>query len=180
MKDFEEKERGRWFFLKEEEDSPEDEGWKPSTKKIKKECEIGGESSESTDFKGGRRRREGRVPGNLEVLMCEHCGGGQFEDCIILCDNCPTHRTKGYHTFCCSPPFERIPDGNFYCPDCSAKLFARQCFTQGPDTTYQEFKDYATEFENSYRSANIDIENEVREIPVSIRDSEILRTPLLV
>eukprot|EP00210_Caulerpa_lentillifera_P004316 g4119.t1 len=161
LKDFEEKETGSLLMIQDEQ--PEfllgesEETWNPTSKKIKQEGKLVNEDVLSTPVKV-RRRRDGKVPGNLEVLMCEHCGGGQFEDCIILCDNCPTHRTKGYHTFCCSPPYDRIPDGNFYCPDCSAKLFARQCFTPGPDTTYEEFKDYATEFENSYRSANIDID----------------------
>lgn len=90
-----------------------------------------------------------RAPSNLEALMCEHCGGGQFESCIILCDHCPTNRTKGYHTFCCSPPCDRIPDGNFYCPECSAALFGRECFTAGPDLTYPEFKDAAKECESN-------------------------------
>ena len=90
------------------------------------------------------------MPSNLEALLCEHCGGGQFESCIILCDNCPTNETKGYHTFCCSPPRDKIPDGNFYCPECSSTLFGRDCFAAGPDTTYEEFTSYAEEFEANY------------------------------
>ncbi|GMH44241.1 hypothetical protein BSKO_12175 [Bryopsis sp. KO-2023] len=90
------------------------------------------------------------APGNLEVLMCEHCGGGQHEASIVLCDNCPLDNTKGYHLFCCSPPLEKIPEGNWYCAECSDKLHGKQCFGNGPRLSYAQFARFADDFDQKY------------------------------
>merc|ERR1719319_1608884 len=33
---------------------------------------------------------------------------------MLLCDGCD----NGYHTFCCSPPIEEIPEGDWFCIKC--------------------------------------------------------------
>lgn len=90
------------------------------------------------------------VPGNLEILMCEHCGGGQHEECIVLCDGCPNSITKGYHLFCCAPPLDEIPKGEWHCPECNQTFFGRSCFENGPKLSFPEFTEYSETFEKRY------------------------------
>ncbi|ETI55610.1 hypothetical protein L915_01647 [Phytophthora nicotianae] len=48
---------------------------------------------------------------------CEVCKRSDREKDIILCDDCDAE----YHTFCLQPPLDSIPDGSWYCPNCSDK-----------------------------------------------------------
>ena len=49
---------------------------------------------------------------------CELCGGMEEEPNILLCDGCD----GGFHTYCLTPPLERIPAGDWMCPSCVAKV----------------------------------------------------------
>lgn len=51
--------------------------------------------------------------------VCGLCGNGGEADTILLCDgpNCG----KEYHMKCNAPPLYVIPEGNFFCFDCSKK-----------------------------------------------------------
>jgi hypothetical protein len=49
-------------------------------------------------------------------MVCEKCKGGHHEAQIILCDRCDS----GWHMFCLSPPLERVPQGDWFCPTCVA------------------------------------------------------------
>ena len=48
-------------------------------------------------------------------LACQICGSASMADPMLLCDQCD----KGYHMHCLSPPLERIPAGEWFCPTCS-------------------------------------------------------------
>jgi hypothetical protein len=48
-------------------------------------------------------------------LACQVCGSASMADPMLLCDQCD----KGYHMHCLSPPLERIPAGEWFCPTCS-------------------------------------------------------------
>jgi len=50
------------------------------------------------------------------VMVCEHCGSGEAEDRMILCDSCD----RGFHTFCLDPPLDAVPSGEWFCATCTA------------------------------------------------------------
>jgi len=91
-------------------------------------------------------RAENRVPDNIDTLLCEACGGGHHEDKIILCDKCDL----GFHMFCLSPPLEEVPEGDWICPICNAKVSEKFCFKEGREYTLKEFEAFAMEFEKTY------------------------------
>ena len=47
-------------------------------------------------------------------LACEVCGSPSMADPMLLCDRCD----RGYHLHCLSPPLERVPAGQWCCPQC--------------------------------------------------------------
>jgi hypothetical protein len=55
---------------------------------------------------------------NIDVneIACQVCGSGDDDAMMVLCDDCP----RGFHTYCLSPPLQRIPSGDWFCPRCSA------------------------------------------------------------
>ncbi|KAF2134660.1 hypothetical protein P153DRAFT_371991 [Dothidotthia symphoricarpi CBS 119687] len=47
--------------------------------------------------------------------LCSACrGAGEF----VCCEGCP----RVFHLLCCDPPRIQVPDGSFYCYECTAKL----------------------------------------------------------
>ncbi|GMS84761.1 hypothetical protein PENTCL1PPCAC_6936, partial [Pristionchus entomophagus] len=51
--------------------------------------------------------------GNMEYCrVCKEDGG------LLLCDRCPS----SFHAYCCSPPLEEIPEGEWACPRCTCTL----------------------------------------------------------
>lgn len=58
----------------------------------------------------------------LYVLLCcqycQFCQKGDNEELLLLCDVCD----KGYHTYCHKPQISTIPEGDWYCPSCIAKV----------------------------------------------------------
>jgi len=70
----------------------------------------------------GARARENLAPmaltdddsGETAEELCEICGRGDDESCMLLCDTCG----KGYHIFCLRPPLSAVPDGDWHCPHC--------------------------------------------------------------
>lgn len=47
---------------------------------------------------------------------CRVCGVDEDYESIMLCDKCDGE----YHTYCLNPPLEKVPDGNWFCPECLA------------------------------------------------------------
>eukprot|EP00731_Ephydatia_muelleri_P014050 Em0007g1360a len=48
-------------------------------------------------------------------VFCQVCRRGDSESLLLLCDGCD----KGTHTYCCVPPLDAIPDGDWYCHHCA-------------------------------------------------------------
>merc|ERR1712013_129239 len=48
---------------------------------------------------------------------CQVCKSTGDDDAMLLCDGCD----HGYHTYCHQPPIEDVPEGDWYCPACSAE-----------------------------------------------------------
>lgn len=58
------------------------------------------------------------VTGELGIaadMACEVCGSASMAEPMLLCDRCD----RGHHLGCLSPPLERVPRGDWYCPSCS-------------------------------------------------------------
>ncbi|NXK67181.1 UHRF1 ligase, partial [Sylvietta virens] len=48
------------------------------------------------------------------VCACHLCGGKQDPDKQLMCDECD----MAFHIYCLNPPLSRIPDEDWYCPEC--------------------------------------------------------------
>ncbi|KAM7024646.1 E3 ubiquitin-protein ligase UHRF1 isoform 3-T4 [Acridotheres tristis] len=48
------------------------------------------------------------------VCACHICGGKQDPDKQLMCDECD----MAFHIYCLNPPLSRIPDEDWYCPEC--------------------------------------------------------------
>lgn len=48
----------------------------------------------------------------IEGLHCQHCGSGENEDRLLLCDRCDT----AWHTYCVG--LDAVPEGEWFCPRC--------------------------------------------------------------
>jgi superfamily II DNA or RNA helicase len=60
-----------------------------------------------------------KVPAEVDVVRdddvaCLSCKRVDNDSCMILCDGCDNAR----HTFCCEPPLDRVPEGDWYCGVC--------------------------------------------------------------
>jgi hypothetical protein len=45
---------------------------------------------------------------------CTVCGGKEPEDKLLFCEQCEYVT----HMWCLDPPLEKVPEDDFYCPDC--------------------------------------------------------------
>ncbi|NWY44877.1 UHRF1 ligase, partial [Sylvia atricapilla] len=48
------------------------------------------------------------------VCACHICGGKQDPDKQLMCDECD----MAFHIYCLKPPLSRIPEEDWYCPEC--------------------------------------------------------------
>ena len=58
----------------------------------------------------------------MSFQFCQVCRRGDNESLLLLCDGCD----KGTHTYCCVPPLEAIPDGDWYCHHCAQVSLGRR------------------------------------------------------
>merc|ERR1719509_236974 len=56
----------------------------------------------------------------LALTACEICSSLDDEGSLLLCDGC----NNGYHTFCCSPPIQEVPQGDWFCLNCNKEAEA--------------------------------------------------------
>ena len=49
---------------------------------------------------------------NVRCRICRRKGGDEY---MLLCDGCD----HGYHTYCLKPPLQCVPEGDWFCRDCS-------------------------------------------------------------
>ncbi|NXU75132.1 BAZ2B protein, partial [Oreotrochilus melanogaster] len=55
---------------------------------------------------------------SIMKVYCQICRKGDNEELLLLCDGCD----KGCHTYCHRPKITTIPDGDWFCPACIAKV----------------------------------------------------------
>ncbi|PSC70702.1 Bromodomain adjacent to zinc finger domain 2A [Micractinium conductrix] len=58
--------------------------------------------------------------GEDEEDYCHLCGQSDEGDVLLLCDSCD----NACHLSCCNPPLKRVPKGDWFCVECSAKQAA--------------------------------------------------------
>ena len=51
---------------------------------------------------------------------CEVCGKPDDVEKMLLCGTGIEGCSRGFHIYCLTPPLDAIPDGDWFCPDCSA------------------------------------------------------------
>ena len=54
---------------------------------------------------------------------CSACALGVEDHRLLLCDHYDRCR-RAYHTYCLTPPLAAVPEGDWYCPGCSAAAVA--------------------------------------------------------
>ena len=54
-------------------------------------------------------------------IVCENCKSGEDPETLLLCDTC----NRGWHTQCIK--LDSVPDGEWYCAECSAMNKNHQC-----------------------------------------------------
>ena len=91
---------------------------------------------EQTEAPPPPRRAAAEAPAIGGEEVCVTCGSGQPDDCMLLCDgfvnggHCPTAQ----HTFCCNPPLESVPTGDWFCESCTARRAARADEASGQES----------------------------------------------
>lgn len=61
-----------------------------------------------------RAKAEQRTPRKDETY-CRRCKGMDDPHLMLLCDGCD----DCFHTYCCRPPLDRVPDEDWYCEQCA-------------------------------------------------------------
>jgi PHD-finger len=52
---------------------------------------------------------------------CRYCGESSGAALMLICDICG----NAWHTFCLDPPMEELPEGLWFCPNCTQRLEAQ-------------------------------------------------------
>ncbi|KRZ79721.1 Bromodomain adjacent to zinc finger domain protein 2B [Trichinella papuae] len=60
---------------------------------------------------------------SIMKAMCQICRDDCNESQLLLCDGCD----MGYHTYCFRPKMTKVPEEDWYCPECVAKATRRSC-----------------------------------------------------
>ena len=60
-----------------------------------------------------RAKAEGRTPTKYETY-CRQCRGTDDGNLMLLCDRCD----DCFHTYCCRPPLDAVPEGDWFCQRC--------------------------------------------------------------
>ncbi|XP_039035588.1 methyl-CpG-binding domain-containing protein 9-like [Hibiscus syriacus] len=81
--------------------------------------------------------------------VCKVCGIDKDDDSVLLCDTCDAE----YHTYCLNPPLARIPDGNWYCPDCVSKRMVQDSLQPSLVIVQKRGKKYQGEVTRGYLEA---------------------------
>uniref|UniRef100_F1KQT2 [histone H3]-trimethyl-L-lysine(4) demethylase n=1 Tax=Ascaris suum TaxID=6253 RepID=F1KQT2_ASCSU len=101
----------------------------------------------------------------MDEVMCKKCGRGDDENCLLLCDDCD----YALHTYCCEPPLNAVPKGEWRCQKCviaAIKEIADSFGFHDSQVKYNllTFAEYANEWKRNYFHQNpMDVPCEVVE-----------------
>ncbi|KAG4987495.1 hypothetical protein JHK85_030478 [Glycine max] len=84
----------------------------------------------------GSNHKDSKVQEEEHDQICEQCKSGLHGELMLLCDRCD----KGWHTYCLSPPLEKIPPGNWYCFNCLNSDRDSFGFVPGKHYTLEAFR----------------------------------------
>jgi len=62
--------------------------------------------------------QEQKPPLNLADILCQVCQLGNYDDHIVLCDEC----NHGYHMYCLKPKMTEVPKEDWFCPRCQEEM----------------------------------------------------------
>uniref|UniRef100_A0A8C7YJE7 Bromodomain adjacent to zinc finger domain, 2A n=1 Tax=Oryzias sinensis TaxID=183150 RepID=A0A8C7YJE7_9TELE len=54
---------------------------------------------------------------SITKVTCQVCRKGDNDECLLLCDSCD----RGCHMYCLKPKITQVPEGDWFCPTCTAK-----------------------------------------------------------
>ncbi|XP_024149062.1 bromodomain adjacent to zinc finger domain protein 2A isoform X3 [Oryzias melastigma] len=54
---------------------------------------------------------------SITKVTCQVCRKGDNDECLLLCDGCD----RGCHMYCLKPKITQVPEGDWFCPTCTAK-----------------------------------------------------------
>uniref|UniRef100_A0A8C7YLD5 Bromodomain adjacent to zinc finger domain, 2A n=1 Tax=Oryzias sinensis TaxID=183150 RepID=A0A8C7YLD5_9TELE len=55
---------------------------------------------------------------SITKVTCQVCRKGDNDECLLLCDSCD----RGCHMYCLKPKITQVPEGDWFCPTCTAKV----------------------------------------------------------
>uniref|UniRef100_A0A3Q4I563 Bromodomain adjacent to zinc finger domain, 1A n=1 Tax=Neolamprologus brichardi TaxID=32507 RepID=A0A3Q4I563_NEOBR len=55
---------------------------------------------------------------SVTKVTCQVCKKGDNDECLLLCDGCD----RGCHMYCLRPKITQIPEGDWFCPTCVARV----------------------------------------------------------
>uniref|UniRef100_A0A3B4XBZ1 Uncharacterized protein n=1 Tax=Seriola lalandi dorsalis TaxID=1841481 RepID=A0A3B4XBZ1_SERLL len=58
---------------------------------------------------------------SVTKVTCQVCRKGDNDECLLLCDGCD----RGCHMYCLRPKITQVPEGDWFCPTCVAKVKTR-------------------------------------------------------
>ncbi|CAK5100364.1 unnamed protein product [Aphanomyces euteiches] len=89
---------------------------------------------------------------------CVACGLDNNGDSILLCDGCNAE----YHIYCLVPPLNEVPDGDFYCVNCSGKQeYEIRASKEIDEDEVDNFVLESTQYEGVYRRWYVKSKNKV-------------------
>jgi hypothetical protein len=56
-----------------------------------------------------------------EDVPCQKCGSRGDEEAMLLCDGLGGTCPIALHTYCCDPPLQNLPAGDWFCPRCTER-----------------------------------------------------------
>jgi hypothetical protein len=112
---------------------------------------------------------------SVQLGVCSECGlGGQDDpEVVLLCDGPACGRE--YHLKCCLPPLTQVPEGTFYCVDCSPTGT-----TNLLEQYLEEHYDRKQELDNPQDYLNILLQEDVQEEEQLDTGSSRIRIPVCV
>ena len=102
--------------------------------------QVFGVAAEGSSLEAGAAAAaSGAASNSLEQVFsdeaCERCKRTDFETEMLLCDGCD----KGYHIFCLVPKLEKIPRGDWRCPECLASKCTTEIIPYGFDDAHKTY-----------------------------------------
>ena len=87
----------------------------------------------------------------MTAQSCKHCGqsGHDDEETFLVCDGCD----QGFHTYCLSPPLQKVPEGKWFCVGCEAAARAVE-FEDGAEYTIDGFREACAAFDLAFFGRN--------------------------